>query len=52
MSGPCAIESRKQLLDTAHAIKKAGAHILRGVLISQELHPMHSKDLRKKDYFI
>lgn len=30
MSGPCAIESRKQLLDTAHAIKKAGAHILRG----------------------
>lgn len=30
MSGPCAIESREQLLTTAHAIKKAGAHILRG----------------------
>ena len=30
MSGPCAIESKKQLLITAHAIKKAGAHILRG----------------------
>ncbi len=30
MSGPCAIESRQQLLATAHAIKKAGAHILRG----------------------
>ena len=30
MSGPCAVESKEQLLDTAHAIKKAGAHILRG----------------------
>ncbi len=30
MSGPCAIESKEQLLTTAHAIKKAGAHILRG----------------------
>ncbi|TCK92857.1 3-deoxy-D-arabinoheptulosonate-7-phosphate synthase [Natranaerovirga hydrolytica] len=30
MSGPCAIESEEQLLATAHAIKKAGATILRG----------------------
>lgn len=30
MSGPCAIESKEQLLSTAHAIKKAGAQILRG----------------------
>jgi len=30
MSGPCAVESREQLLQTAHAIKKAGAQILRG----------------------
>jgi len=30
ISGPCAVESRTQLLATAHAIKKAGAHILRG----------------------
>jgi len=30
ISGPCAVESREQLLSTAHAIKKAGAHILRG----------------------
>jgi 3-deoxy-7-phosphoheptulonate synthase len=29
-SGPCAVESKDQLLATAHAIKKAGAHILRG----------------------
>lgn len=30
MSGPCAVESREQVLETAHAIKKAGATILRG----------------------
>jgi len=30
MSGPCAIESREQLLETAHSVKKAGAKILRG----------------------
>ena len=30
MSGPCAVESKEQLLATAHAIKKSGAHILRG----------------------
>ncbi|BCN30371.1 3-deoxy-7-phosphoheptulonate synthase [Anaeromicropila herbilytica] len=30
MSGPCAVESKKQVLETAHAIKKAGASILRG----------------------
>lgn len=29
-SGPCAIESKEQLLSTAREIKKAGAHILRG----------------------
>jgi len=30
MSGPCAVESREQVLATAHAIKKSGAQILRG----------------------
>lgn len=30
MAGPCAIESRGQLLKTAYAVKKAGADILRG----------------------
>lgn len=30
MSGPCAIESEEQLLQTARAIKKSGAQILRG----------------------
>ncbi|MDR1764852.1 MAG: 3-deoxy-7-phosphoheptulonate synthase [Lachnospiraceae bacterium] len=30
MAGPCAVESREQLLETARAVKKAGATILRG----------------------
>lgn len=30
MSGPCAVESKEQVLATAHAIKKSGAKILRG----------------------
>ncbi len=30
MAGPCAVESRDQLLETAHAVKAAGAHVLRG----------------------
>ncbi len=30
MAGPCAVESREQLLETAFAVKKAGATFLRG----------------------
>jgi 3-deoxy-7-phosphoheptulonate synthase len=30
MAGPCAVESRSQLLETAHAVKENGAQVLRG----------------------
>lgn len=30
IAGPCAVESREQLRETAAAVKAAGAHILRG----------------------
>ncbi len=30
MAGPCSVESEKQLMDTARAVKAAGANILRG----------------------
>lgn len=30
MAGPCAVESREQLMETAYAVKKAGATFLRG----------------------
>jgi 3-deoxy-7-phosphoheptulonate synthase len=29
MAGPCSVESRSQILETAHACKEAGAHVLR-----------------------
>lgn len=30
MAGPCSVESREQLMESAHAVKAAGAQILRG----------------------
>jgi 3-deoxy-7-phosphoheptulonate synthase len=30
VAGPCAVESRAQILETAHMVKEAGAHLLRG----------------------
>jgi len=30
MAGPCAVESREQVMETARAVKEAGAHVLRG----------------------
>ena len=30
MAGPCAVESREQLMETAHAVKESGATVLRG----------------------
>jgi 3-deoxy-7-phosphoheptulonate synthase len=30
MAGPCSVEGRTEILEQAHAVKEAGAHILRG----------------------
>jgi 3-deoxy-7-phosphoheptulonate synthase len=30
IAGPCSVESRSQIIETAHAVKEAGAHVLRG----------------------
>lgn len=30
IAGPCSVESREQLLETAHGVKRAGANMLRG----------------------
>lgn len=30
MAGPCSVENEKQIMDSAVAVKKAGAHVLRG----------------------
>lgn len=30
IAGPCSVESRSQIIETAHAVREAGAHALRG----------------------
>jgi 3-deoxy-7-phosphoheptulonate synthase len=30
IAGPCSVESREQILEIAHAVKRSGAHMLRG----------------------
>src|SRR5579875_2817262 len=30
IAGPCSVESLEQILEVAHAVKKSGAHMLRG----------------------
>ncbi len=48
MSGPCAIESKEQILETAHKIKKAGAHILRGGAYKPRTSPYSFQGLEKE----
>lgn len=39
MAGPCAVESREQLLETARGVKTAGARVLRGGAFKPRSHP-------------
>ena len=39
IAGPCAVESRSQFLETAHAVKEAGAHALRGGIFKPRTSP-------------
>lgn len=48
MAGPCAVESEEQLLDTARAIKAAGANILRGGAFKPSTSPYHFRGLGEK----
>src|ERR1041384_8159325 len=48
MAGPCSVESEKQLLTTAHAIKKAGATILRGGAFKPRTSPYEFQGLGLK----
>ncbi|NLP34445.1 MAG: 3-deoxy-7-phosphoheptulonate synthase [Clostridiales bacterium] len=47
-SGPCAVESEEQLITTAHAIKKAGAHILRGGAFKPRTSPYSFQGLEEE----
>lgn len=48
MAGPCSVESEKQLLSTAHAVKAAGATILRGGAFKPRTSPYEFQGLGLK----
>ena len=39
IAGPCSVESKTQLLETAHAVREAGAHALRGGVFKPRTSP-------------
>jgi 3-deoxy-7-phosphoheptulonate synthase len=48
MAGPCSVESEKQLINTAFAVKKAGATILRGGAFKPRTSPYDFQGLGEK----
>jgi 3-deoxy-7-phosphoheptulonate synthase len=46
MAGPCAVESREQILEVAHAVKDGGASILRGGAYKPRTSPYAFQGLR------
>jgi 3-deoxy-7-phosphoheptulonate synthase len=48
MAGPCSVESEEQLLTTAHAVKNAGATILRGGAYKPRTSPYEFQGLGKE----
>jgi len=48
MAGPCSVENERQLLDTAHAVKEAGATILRGGAYKPRTSPYEFQGLGKE----
>jgi 3-deoxy-7-phosphoheptulonate synthase len=48
MAGPCSVESEKQLLTTAEAVKKAGARVLRGGAFKPRTSPYEFQGLGEK----
>ena len=48
IAGPCSVESREQLLETAHAVKEAGAVGLRGGAFKPRTNPYEFQGLGEK----
>jgi len=48
IAGPCSVESRGQLLETAMAVKEAGGHALRGGLFKPRTSPYAFQGLGEK----
>lgn len=48
IAGPCAVESREQLLETARKVKEAGAHFLRGGAFKPRTSPYSFQGLQEE----
>jgi len=48
IAGPCSVESERQMIDTANAVKAAGAHVLRGGAFKPRTSPYAFQGLEKK----
>ena len=48
MAGPCSVESESQVLEVAHAVKEAGARVLRGGAFKPRTSPYAFQGLRDK----
>jgi 3-deoxy-7-phosphoheptulonate synthase len=48
MAGPCSVESEKQIMETAHAVADAGAHLLRGGAFKPRTSPYDFQGLEEE----
>ena len=48
IAGPCSVESEQQMVDTARAVKAAGAHVLRGGAFKPRTSPYAFQGLEEK----
>jgi 3-deoxy-7-phosphoheptulonate synthase len=48
IAGPCSVEDREQLMETAHAVREAGAHALRGGAFKPRTSPYSFQGLGEK----
>jgi len=48
MAGPCAVESEKQIMDTARVVKESGASVLRGGAFKPRTSPYSFQGLQEK----
>lgn len=48
MAGPCSVESEEQIIESAIAVKKAGAHILRGGAFKPRTSPYSFQGLEEE----
>jgi 3-deoxy-7-phosphoheptulonate synthase len=48
MAGPCSVENERQLLETAHAVRQAGARVLRGGAFKPRTSPYQFRGLAEE----